>query len=630
MIVVTAALALLGATTAAASVCDPTAKGATISGKWKDSRTDRGHAVEWTLTEDRERTSFTCHGPWPGTPTGHLYANGSVTVIFSPTNTAVGQFSNSANCDFITWTDPPDKAAGNKWCKVGTKACRTPAPPAPPPAPAPAPNVSYPALSGGAFSGAAAPASPDPLVAYRWGDAAINAQQYQEYRRQPLRVLPDAPSADASSGGSGSDSPFSGANTLLSDSGVPGSMVVSGAGSVGFDFGLECGGWFDFDSPDLAEQLQSKKVEVLLSSSEFTQPQFTSGTSSNNHGNCTLPARAVPGVTGRYQLAINPELYEGLRYGWLHARPAAAAAAAAAATGPAATEADTAAVTVGAERVFKFTVTNFTAVCQVIPMNYVDHAFEANGTTATTTAAGVTAAAVPGAGAATLNEVWYTAIYTTRVATIRYAGSAGFGSILMDRGDRISWTGDAHLAQKAALAGFGGDFGSMVVQKNTERTKNVDNGIISYDMYFILSAVDYFMHTGDTASLASWAPVIEKKFAVAVAFWAKTSVQVRDTACLFQFPSHLSRACLDKPYVFMRNLKQTNHVCPVFRRASTGATLVSEPISSTPLPQRLRKRATTRCCQSKQCESTQRWRLCVVRTETHTQSFVVIGGSFVL
>jgi alpha-L-rhamnosidase len=111
------------------------------------------------------------------------------------------------------------------------------------------------------------------------------------------------------------------------------------------------------------------------------------------------------------------------------------------------------------------------------------------------------------------------------VATIRYAGAAGFGSILMDRGDRISWTGDAHLAQKAALAGFGGSFGSEMVRANTERTKKVDNGIISYDMYFVLSAVDYFMHTADAASLSSWAPLIEAKFVTSVAFFAKPKRQ---------------------------------------------------------------------------------------------------------
>ena len=57
-----------------------------------------------------------------------------------------------------------------------------------------------------------------------------------------------------------------------------------------------------------------------------------------------------------------------------------------------------------------------------------------------------------------------------------------FGSILMDRGDRISWTGDAHLAQKAALAGFGGDVGTEMVYQNLLRTRGNDNGVISCDM----------------------------------------------------------------------------------------------------------------------------------------------------
>jgi hypothetical protein len=257
----------------------------------------------------------------------------------------------------------------------------------------------------------------------------------------------------------------------------------------GTGYNTECAGWVEFDSADL----RLGSVAVSLSSSEFTLPQFTTPTAENNRGNCTTLARAVTGTPGRYQLAVNSQLYEGLRYAWLHAEA------------------------VGGQPI-KFTVTNFTAVCQVIPMNYADHAFEARGPAP---AAGTE----PGAGATALEEVWYTSVYTTRVATIRYAGSAGFGSILMDRGDRISWTGDAHLAQKAALAGFGGGFGTKMVQANTERTKKDDNGIISYDMYFILSALDYFMHTNDAASLSSWAPLIEGKFAASVAFFAKPSQQ---------------------------------------------------------------------------------------------------------
>eukprot|EP01052_Picozoa_sp_SAG31_P044914 SAG31_NODE_8005_length_1543_cov_1.380194_2_plen_310_part_00 len=300
------------------------------------------HLTQWTLAESEDHTMFTCHGPWPGTPQGKLYANGTVTIVFSPTNTAVGQFSASASCAFITWTDGPDKAAGNKWCKVGSKACGSPSPP-----PGPHPGIEYPPLSGGSFIGAPVPASPDPLVAYRWSEPAINAQQFQQYRRKPVRLLPASGDADW-------DPNFSGASTLLRDSGKTGAMVISGVGSIGFDFGSECAGWIEFDSPDLAGQL-STDVDVLLSSSEYTQPQFTTPTKSNNGGNCTLTAVATPHVPGRYQLALNPELYEGLRWGWLHARSAAETPR------------------------FKFTVTNLTAVCQVIPLNYVDHAFDANG-----------------------------------------------------------------------------------------------------------------------------------------------------------------------------------------------------------------------------------------------------------
>ena len=49
--------------------------------------------------------------------------------------------------------------------------------------------------------------------------------------------------------------------------------------------------------------------------------------------------------------------------------------------------------------------------------------------------------------------------YTTRVDML----PGGFGSILMDRGDRISWTGDAHLAQKV--------LGRPRAPKNTKQTK---------------------------------------------------------------------------------------------------------------------------------------------------------------
>lgn len=468
-----------------------------ISGRWADPR----HLdTPFTVIEELGTMTFTVAGPWPGgLQRGAIDRRaGNVTLVFAAIKTvATGQLlaaapSASADetvaisgrvlgpCDFLDWTDQADRSAGNTWCRLGSSPDCTLRPPAPPP-PSPANGAPYPPLGGGGFTGASAPASPDPLVRYRWGSAAVAAQKFQQYRRAPARVL-GRPPPDA----------VSGASSLLRTTGGlglgagagAGAMMMRGPGSVGFDFGSECAGWLEFKSPDLGP---AGLGSVLLSSSEFNEPQFTTPTgAANNFGNCTRVPIAVSGVNpGWYRLSLNSELYEGLRYGWLHVLAQV-----------------------------NFTVTNFTAVCQVLPINYADNAFVAVGPAGPRAGAG--GEPEPGAGATALEEVWYTAMYTTRVDLLE----GGFGSILMDRGDRISWTGDAHLAQKAALAGFGGDHGAAMVRANTDRTKGVDNGIISYDLYFVLSAVDYFMHTGDAEALKGWAPLIESKFQTATNFWA--------------------------------------------------------------------------------------------------------------
>ena len=46
-----------------------------------------------------------------------------------------------------------------------------------------------------------------------------------------------------------------------------------------------------------------------MSTSEFTQPQFTTPTGGNNRGNCTAVATSVGG--GVFRLVLNSELYEG-------------------------------------------------------------------------------------------------------------------------------------------------------------------------------------------------------------------------------------------------------------------------------------------------------------------------------
>ena len=41
------------------------------------------------------------------------------------------------------------------------------------------------------------------------------------------------------------------------------------------------------------------------------------------------------------------------------------------------------------------------------------------------------------------------------------------------------------------------------------------------DLYFVLSVVDYYMHTNDTDSLSRWGPLAITKFATSIAFWSK-------------------------------------------------------------------------------------------------------------
>ena len=87
---------------------------------------------------------------------------------------------------------------------------------------------------------------------------------------------------------------------------------------------------------------------------------------------------------------VGPELYEGVRYGFITLRSAPSA---------------------------PFTISALRAVAQAKPMNYVG--------------------AFSSAGDPLLERVWYTAAYTVRVC----AQSDYMGSILMNRGDRFSWTG---------------------------------------------------------------------------------------------------------------------------------------------------------------------------------------------
>jgi hypothetical protein len=166
-----------------------------------------------------------------------------------------------------------------------------------------------------------------------------------------------------------------------------------------------------------------------------------------------------------YRLETNSELYEGVRFGFIRL--------AAAPTRP-------------------FTITGLRAVSQAKPVNY--------------------AGSFSSAGDPLLERVWYTAAYTVR-ATLQ---STYMGSVLMDRGDRFSWTGDAHPSQATSMAVFGN---YPFVLNNLNRSKADCQGIATYCLYFVLSVADYYEHSGDAAGVAYLTPNVVNHLDSAAGMW---------------------------------------------------------------------------------------------------------------
>lgn len=242
-------------------------------------------------------------------------------------------------------------------------------------------------------------------------------------------------------------------------------ISVVGAGSLIIDFGVELPAWFEFDSPDLSAQ--AAKL-VTLGISEYNAVGFYAGYKQDAptvYGkNCGGPEKNLC----TYRLETNSELYEGVRYGFLVL------------LSPPATP---------------FTITALRGVAQAKPVNYVG--------------------SFSSPGDDVLERIWYTGAYTVR-ATLQ---SDYMGSILIDRGDRIGWTGDLHTTQATSMAAFG-NFGFVLDNLNRTQCPDCCNGIATYCLYFVLSACDYFRATGDAASLGAFAGPIAAKLNAAAKLYA--------------------------------------------------------------------------------------------------------------
>lgn len=280
----------------------------------------------------------------------------------------------------------------------------------------------YPYLHGGHFSGPPVATSPDPLVTYRWPDPKAG-DGLEIYTRRPVAVKANPPGA------------FVHVGSLL---GSHPNVTIRSPGSIRFDFGRENAAWLEFDSPDL-------NGDVEMSISEYNEPAVENAGAQHR-----IKTRTPTRYGHTYRLELNNELYEGVRFGWLHVRSL---------TRP-------------------WHLTGLRLVCQAKPANY-DGRFSCSDPE--------------------LTRIWYAGAYTVRLNLLHHY----FGAILMERSDRFSWTGDAHTSQAAALVAFGND---DFIRENLVRTATQSNGIASYALYWVLSLTDYYDYTGDDATLARFIP----------------------------------------------------------------------------------------------------------------------------
>ena len=132
-------------------------------------------------------------------------------------------------------------------------------------------------------------------------------------------------------------------------------------------------------------------------------------------------------------------------------------------------------------------ITNVRLVCQIKPTNYK----------------GSFSCSDP-----MLTKMWYTGAYTVKLNLLQKL----IGAILMDRGDRVPWTGDDHIAQAVALTAFG-DWDD--VAQNLDVTANNYQRIPSYALYWVLSLLDYYNYTGDRTLLTNYIPNVQGKLSQA-------------------------------------------------------------------------------------------------------------------
>ena len=296
----------------------------------------------------------------------------------------------------------------------------------------------YATLSGGDFTGPEVALSPDPLVQYQW-PSGKQQRNLQVFSVRPVNVTVVQGACTTSA------SLVHGNGTAVLHA------TADSAAMLRLDFGVELPAWLELDAVFPAPS----SATLTLGIGEYDAPWQSGGAAHKSavpkaYAKPPAADASAPNVT-TYRLETNPELYEGVRFGFVRLTVATGA--------PAAT------LTLSAARL----------VVQAKARNYTG-AFHAPDDEL-------------------LERVWWTAAYTVRVNFLRDF----FGSILIDRGDREAWTGDAHPAQAAALVAFS-NFADIKANLGSS-IQGSGSTFPTYQCYWVLSIIDYYSFTGDASVL---------------------------------------------------------------------------------------------------------------------------------
>jgi hypothetical protein len=269
--------------------------------------------------------------------------------------------------------------------------------------------------------------SPDPLVRYTWSDS-VNTSRLQYYRvSRPVsyRVIPEDARIEGLEGFFGAFSTDDAINHL---------KVYQNC-TILLDWGVERAAWFEMIAE--TDWVNNTNIQVTASVSEFNQP---------------YPGKTKQFVkyNNTFRLETNDELYEGVRFSFLHIQFAH--------------ESTTDCVE----------ISDLSLVAKIKPIAYT----------------GTFTSSDP-----MLTQAWYTGAYAVRLNM----EEDDFNSILIERGDRVAIQGDGHPTMAAALVAFTShDLIQNVLNQTDSAHKHVvDDNIMAYPLYWCLSAIDYFMASGD-------------------------------------------------------------------------------------------------------------------------------------